>query len=276
MKRTGFLFQFLFLLAVLTLPSLRPAFAQEIITPTTTIEPIAEPVLYEEFNPWDWTAQTPVHRVGYQSWYQLAATSLGTSADALSQSDKSIATLAREKRVRLNVIKNGIFTVEKKRIQAYLKNSNIGRNAWQTQERTLRANIDTFLNTAPQQMKTDVKTQWTLWSNWNINNYQFTFTQSCFCWGLQPYRVTVKNDVATEVVGIDTGESLSPEVESYQFRTLDDQFQSLYDAEINGAYAIYATYDPVFGFPLTTYIDQNPMMADEEMRYTFSNFQPMK
>ncbi|GBF80285.1 lipoprotein [Aphanothece sacrum FPU1] len=105
-----------------------------------------------------------------------------------------------------------------------------------------------------------------LWRLQNINNYQFTYQQQCFCVapGNIPLKVAVKNDKITQVVDLKTNQTIP----NLGFpKTIDQLFQILEKAIQSKADEISVTYDSTLGYPTKIAIDYQKILADEETNY---------
>jgi len=58
------------------------------------------------------------------------------------------------------------------------------------------------------------------------------------------------------------------------FPSIDGLFERIDDAHRRRAASVEVTYDPEFGFPVTISIDYDRVMADDELTYRATNFQP--
>jgi hypothetical protein len=106
------------------------------------------------------------------------------------------------------------------------------------------------------------------WRNVGINSYSMEVN-----WGVSWFfwdgTVTVRNK---RVISAET--NITNFLEPPEPRTIDDWFDILKRAIDRKAERIDVTYDKVFGFPSSVYIDISFMIADEEQGWTISNFIP--
>ena len=57
--------------------------------------------------------------------------------------------------------------------------------------------------------------------------------------------------------------------------SIKDLFQEVERALYQNLAVLDTTYDSFYGFPTTLYIDRDERIADEEMRYSISDFKPL-
>lgn len=110
------------------------------------------------------------------------------------------------------------------------------------------------------------------WQDAGIDNYSMTLARSCFCRDdtIRPVNLDIKNDKVVAATYADTGEPVP--ADNINQLSVDDLFSTIKKALSSGAAAVDVTYDPTYGYPTSIYIDQNRMMADEEMGFSISNF----
>lgn len=114
-----------------------------------------------------------------------------------------------------------------------------------------------------------------LWQSKRIANYQIQIQRICFC---------VPEITKAIVVDVRGGRVVSsryadgspiPASAAAHFANAStiDQLFALISNATNQRYAkVEATYNPTYGFPQSIYLDQDAMMADEEVGYSISNF----
>ena len=114
----------------------------------------------------------------------------------------------------------------------------------------------------------------TLWISKRMTNYNFTLQRQCFCPEDRrgPVRIQVRDRVATSVVYTASGSPANAEFFT-DIDTVDKIFIKISEAYKGKAEKIIVTYDRVFGYPLTSYIDVSTKIADEEQGYTITDFQ---
>jgi hypothetical protein len=126
---------------------------------------------------------------------------------------------------------------------------------------------------APAQPLDEVAQHRQQWTQQNVAHYRYTIENSCFCVeeARGPAVVEVNGDKTVSVTHVATGQ---PSGDFFQqVDTIGDLFTIIDEAKKNGADEVTVTYDEKYGFPLTITIDQDFQMADEESRYTISNFE---
>lgn len=112
------------------------------------------------------------------------------------------------------------------------------------------------------------------WRAAGFANYTYKLEIGCFCFfehGM-PITVTVLNGEANSMTWSDGTAVANPELSYETFAeasTIDRLFAEL-DQLRRTAYYVKATFDPVYGFPTTAFIDRVRNLADEENSYTIS------
>ena len=106
------------------------------------------------------------------------------------------------------------------------------------------------------------------WEQWNLNDYSYTFGISCFC----PYEVTLPRQIQVEegsVVSVN-GEPYNTDIHWGVF-TISDLFDRVDQAQQSNAFVVEVEYHKKRGYPIEIYIDENEMIADEEIGYSVYN-----
>ncbi|HPQ97224.1 MAG TPA: DUF6174 domain-containing protein, partial [Thiolinea sp.] len=125
------------------------------------------------------------------------------------------------------------------------------------------------------QLPADFQDNYTKWQSFSNGHadlpVSYTTRQSCFC----PQEITQPLNV-TEVNGeiVSVTDSSGRPVADYvrgSVLSIGQRFEQLQNAYLNGAETVNASYDPTLGFPVSVYIDQSSMVADEEVSYSISN-----
>lgn len=126
-------------------------------------------------------------------------------------------------------------------------------------------------NDALQQLEKNRK----LWESQGIDDYSFTLQRSCFCRGddRRPIHIQVRDGKVVAAKFADTGEPLPPSMD-YAKKTIPDLFNEVAQAIKEKAARLEVSYDPTYGFPTSIFIDRSELIADEEIGYSVSNFQP--
>lgn len=107
------------------------------------------------------------------------------------------------------------------------------------------------------------------WDAAGIDNYAFTFRESCFCPPefLGPFRITVEDGAV-----VSAEQNGRPATEQRTYPTIDALFEIIADAFDQDAETISLSYDAVLGVPLGGYIDYDALIADEEFSFEVSRF----
>ena len=112
------------------------------------------------------------------------------------------------------------------------------------------------------------------WERTRPAAYAITIARYCFCApGGGPVIVSVRDGVVESRTYVDNGAAVAP-TDAGNFPTVDGLFEVIEDAHRQEADAINASYDPARGFPVFISIDYVREMADEELSYRTTNFQP--
>ena len=106
------------------------------------------------------------------------------------------------------------------------------------------------------------------WESFNINSYTYNFQVSCYC----PDEITSPKEVEVidgEIV-IVNNTTFNVELH-WGVLSISQLFYVIEEAQKNKAAVIKAEYHEEKGYPVTVYIDQEEMIADEEMGYFVSD-----
>jgi hypothetical protein len=125
------------------------------------------------------------------------------------------------------------------------------------------------------------------WLNKKQQNYTFTLQRSCHCLPeyTTPMQITVENgkvvSAFTESLAVelraDGSEADSVMIDVIdRAMTIDQLFKEIQQSIDNNAASINVKYDPLWGYPTSIYIDLDKRMADEELAFTISKFQPTR
>ena len=117
--------------------------------------------------------------------------------------------------------------------------------------------------------QTDFETNLTKWEEFDISDYYFTQSISCYCTEeyLLPKEARVVNG---KIVSIN-GEEYDPEVH-YDFRTINDFFDFI-EVEAKSKLSFFqVSYDKQHGFPALIVLDPVEQIADDEITYKLSDF----
>jgi hypothetical protein len=97
-----------------------------------------------------------------------------------------------------------------------------------------------------------------------------TYTVQCFC-PRTSVTVTVNGATITETVADREFAGVVPD----QGLTVDALFDLLAAAEAEGAASIQAEFDPTDGHPTHLWVDRDERLADEEIGYQVTAFEPL-
>jgi hypothetical protein len=109
-----------------------------------------------------------------------------------------------------------------------------------------------------------------IWHARQLENYQFTWQQQCFCLpeAVQPIRITVRGGAIVSATTL-TGEPVDDEVRS-ALLTIDALYQRVLAAAKDAARLQFSCDSA--GVPTRVFIDPNTRVADDEFRVTISAF----
>ena len=110
------------------------------------------------------------------------------------------------------------------------------------------------------------------WENASILDYSFIFKVSCYCTEeyISPKTVLVRDGEIIKVNNIAYSEQMH-----WGILSIDDLFNEIEKASNQNVALLETTYDSYYGFPTYIYIDRDERIADEEMRYSISDFKPL-
>jgi hypothetical protein len=109
------------------------------------------------------------------------------------------------------------------------------------------------------------------WQAVGIHDYAFTLVQHCFCIGVQPVRITVKNDAVQSVRNVQDETAITGDVLG-KFPSMEGVFQKIAAGYAKPADHITLILNNDYGYPERVYIDYFAMMADEELIYEIRDF----
>lgn len=109
------------------------------------------------------------------------------------------------------------------------------------------------------------------WDASGIHDYTFTLVQHCFCPGLQPARITVKDDAVLSARNLRDGTDVAPN-ELSRLPGIAAIFQKISDGYARPAEEIRLRLNKEYGYPETVFIDYYKMMADDELVYEIRDF----
>ncbi|WP_341529713.1 DUF6174 domain-containing protein [Nostoc sp. UHCC 0302] len=111
-----------------------------------------------------------------------------------------------------------------------------------------------------------------LWNQQNILNYDYTYTNGCFCVeeARGPVVIQVRNGKTTSVTF--KGQPVSNPEFFQKYDTVRKLFNVINQAIAHRAYKVDVQYDPTFGYPTQITIDKDAQLADEEIYIGISDF----
>ena len=110
-----------------------------------------------------------------------------------------------------------------------------------------------------------------LWRSKGIDSYSYTQTRFCFCLPkeLGPHKLTILNGVIVSV----NGEAFDASIHQ-GYLNINDSFEYIINKLENDPEEISLEFDSTYGFPTDVFFDMSLMIADEEIRLTFTGFIP--
>ena len=114
------------------------------------------------------------------------------------------------------------------------------------------------------------------WAQQGIADYRFDVATSCFCMfeATLPITVTVVNGVPTSTIYADSGVAAPPQFSDGK-QTVPQLFDLIAERIARKPAELVVTYDPALGYPVSIRLDMDRKMADDELRVTVANFQPI-
>ena len=108
-----------------------------------------------------------------------------------------------------------------------------------------------------------------LWRSKCIDSYSYTQTRICFCLPkeLGPHKLTIQNGVIVSV----NGEAFDASIHQ-SYLTINDSFEYIINKLENDPEEFNLEFDSTYGFPTDVFFDMSLMIADEEIRLTFTDF----
>ena len=120
-----------------------------------------------------------------------------------------------------------------------------------------------------------VEGQEAVWTAQEIDSYQYDLAVSCFCIVelTRPVTILVENGEVASITYVDDGTPADPQLFA-GFAPMEQLFERLSELEAENPVKFDVVYDEELGIPLSADIDVSEMIADEELRFTVSNFAP--
>jgi hypothetical protein len=118
------------------------------------------------------------------------------------------------------------------------------------------------------ELRAELSAQRERWTVQRIEDYQLTFSRSCFCApeGAGPVVLTVLEGQPVEWLYFLSGDEVETEWQAV-FPPVDGLFDFLENAIDRSADAIDVTFDPELGLPTSVVVDYREGLADEEIAY---------
>ena len=110
----------------------------------------------------------------------------------------------------------------------------------------------------------------TQWRTARIGSYFVGYAPLCFCIPIE-LDVTVTNGAITNVVAVLSGTNESTQ---HPASDIDEMFVQLRNAIVGDAHEISVDYDPIYGRPVSFFIDVDEQIADEEWGVQIFAFEP--
>ena len=110
------------------------------------------------------------------------------------------------------------------------------------------------------------------WDDSGLTDYTFDFNWSCFCMDefTARVKVTVVDGNVSSVNRLEDGQPVGVAIKDL-FVTIPGLFARLQRAIDSGAASIQVEFDPMSGIPISAFIDDSTMIADEEIGWSASN-----
>ena len=113
-----------------------------------------------------------------------------------------------------------------------------------------------------------------IWNSAQIQNYSMDERVSCFCGGLLEWKVFVKNGTKDKVE-YDESQAFGQTYDDIfkQARTVEDVFDFIEELLSRDLASLIIEYDKIYDFPNLVSIDYNENIADDEIAYSYTNFE---
>lgn len=122
-------------------------------------------------------------------------------------------------------------------------------------------------------IEVDPDLQQAKWEILGLDDYEFDYRDNCFCyWPAEvapPWRVQVRNSVVISAVSIEGGGAV-------EGTTLAAIFDRIELARAGEPFSISASYDLLYGYPTSWYVDRDRRIADEEFGQSVLAFTPLR
>ncbi|WP_456441646.1 DUF6174 domain-containing protein [Psychroserpens sp.] len=114
-----------------------------------------------------------------------------------------------------------------------------------------------------------------LWQSSQLKNYSINERLSCFCGGLLEWNLYVKDGVKDNVV-FDESQLLPNQTHDdvlNNAKKVEEAFNFIGDLLNQNVASLLIEYDAEYGFPTLISIDYNADFVDDEIAYTYTNFE---
>lgn len=109
------------------------------------------------------------------------------------------------------------------------------------------------------------------WEAFDFENYSFTLQITCFC--IVDYTLP-KTIVVRDNAVVSIGGRPFAELNDVSYRTIDEFFDYIRERQKENPVVETLDFDETYGYPSYIYFDISEMIADEEIGYTLSDFNP--
>ena len=113
------------------------------------------------------------------------------------------------------------------------------------------------------------------WEAYGITDYVINERISCFCGGVLQWDLVVKNNIKSEVFFVQTISNQTEAEIIENARTINDVFDFIQTIEKISVADFVVEYDTKYGFPTLVSIDYDLNIADDEIAYIYSEFNPL-
>jgi hypothetical protein len=136
--------------------------------------------------------------------------------------------------------------------------------------------IDDLIVGRNAEVRAEIAAQRVKWATQRIDDYQLTFSRTCFCApeGAGLVVLTVLAGEPVEWLYFLSGDPVAPEWQAV-FPTVEGLFDFLDDAVDRGAEEIEVVFDPDLGLPTSVRVDYRLAAADEEIGYEVEKLLPI-
>ncbi len=121
----------------------------------------------------------------------------------------------------------------------------------------------------------ELNTNRQLWESSQVKNYSINERLSCFCGGVLERNIFVVNGMKDRV---EFDETTLPAGQTYDdvfnaARTVEETFEFIESLLKQDLASLFIEYDDTYGFPKTISIDYSQGVSDDEIGYSYTNFE---